>query len=160
MGLSRFAVPEIDTVLLGLVDRVTRRMRASGLMGRTVMLRYRFGDYTRGTRSRTMREATASTRAVLITARGILAASMPTIERRGLTLLGVTVANLQPAPPQLTLPVQCPDEAALDAVLDHLRDRFGSKAVTRATLVGRGSRFSPSLLPQDEPGPGWIGPPS
>jgi DNA polymerase IV len=69
------------------------------------------------------------------------------------------VANLEPGPMQLTLPIERPDERALDAVLDHLRDRYGSRVVTRATLVGRGSRFSPSLLPQDEPGPGWIGPP-
>jgi DNA polymerase IV len=160
MGLSRFGPSDIDPVLLGLVDRVTRRMRAAGVRGRTVMLRFRFGDYTRATRSRTLREATAGTRTVLVAARGLLAASMPSIERRGLTLLGVTVANLEPGPVQLTLPIECPDERALDAVLDHLRDRFGSRAVTRATLVGRGSRFSPSLLPQDEPGPGWIGPPA
>lgn len=159
MGLSRFGLQDLDPVLLGLVDRVTRRMRAAGVRGRTVTLRFRFGDYTRATRSRTMREASAATRTVLVTARSVLGASMPAIERRGLTLLGVTVANLEPGAPQLTLPIERPDEASLDAVLDHLRDRFGSRSVTRATLLGRGSRFDPSLLPQDEPGPGWIGAP-
>ena len=40
--------------LVGLVDRVTRRMRAAGRVGRTVVLRLRFDDFSRATRSHTL----------------------------------------------------------------------------------------------------------
>ena len=45
----------IDAVVVGLVDRVTRRMRAAGRVGRTVVLRLRFDDFSRATRSHTPR---------------------------------------------------------------------------------------------------------
>src|SRR5216684_8998614 len=78
----------VDAVVVALVDRVTRRMRASGRAGRTVVLRLRFGDFSRGTRSQTLSRATAATRTVLAAARELLAASRTTIDRRGLTLVG------------------------------------------------------------------------
>jgi DNA polymerase-4 len=138
-------------VLVALVDRVTRRLRASGRLGRTVVLRLRFGDFSRATRSHTLPEATAATGRVLTTVRALLAAAMPLIERRGLTLLGVTVANLggKGAGVQLTLPLDR-DLPALDAALDEVRDRFGTDAVTRAVLLGRGRRLSASLLHPDD----------
>ena len=43
----------VDAVLIGLVDRVTRRMRTAGRVGRTVVLRLRFDDFSRATRSHT-----------------------------------------------------------------------------------------------------------
>ena len=52
---------ELDAVVIGLVDRITRRMRAAERTGRTVVLRLRFDDFTRITRSHTMPRATAST---------------------------------------------------------------------------------------------------
>ena len=45
-----------------LVDRVTRRMRKAGRVGRTVVLRLRFDDFSRATRSHTLPHATAHTR--------------------------------------------------------------------------------------------------
>jgi DNA polymerase IV len=117
------------------------------------VLRLRFGDFSRATRSRTLLEATASTRAILMIARGLLAASRPMIERRGLTLLGITITGLEHAGAgvQLALPVDGPDQAALEAVLDDVRNRFGPSAVTRAALLGRRVRPSPSLLPAEQP---------
>jgi DNA polymerase IV len=83
--------------------------------------------------------------------RALLAAAMPTIDRRGLTLLGVTVANLgsEGAGVQLELPIDR-NSGALDAALDELRERFGPDAVRRAVLLGRGPRLSADLLPGDE----------
>src|SRR5262245_36880576 len=96
---------DIDALLAGLVDRVTRRMRAAGRAGRTVVLRLRFDDFSRATRSHTMPWATAHTQAILMTARGLLAAAMPLIERQGITLVGVAVGNLcDDRFVQLTLP--------------------------------------------------------
>ncbi len=70
LGRRRRSPEEIDTVLVGLVDRVTRRMRKAKRVGRTVVLRLRFDDFTRATRSHTMPDATARTEAILATARG------------------------------------------------------------------------------------------
>jgi DNA polymerase-4 len=155
LGRSRRSPEALDAVLVALVDRVTRRMRTSGRAGRTVVLRLRFDDFTRATRSRTLPRPTAATTTILAAARALLAQERPAIERRGLTLLGVTVANLDGGgATQLELPFDGCDPAALDAVLDAVRERFGSSAVMRAALLGRGPSASPSLLLGDEPLPG------
>ncbi|SRR5712691_1405089 len=148
LGRSRRSLDDIDVVLLGLVDRVTRRMRAARRVGRTVVLRLRFDDFSRATRSFTLKKATAETRTVLDTSRGLLAAATPMIERQGLTLVGVAVGNLEnDCPAQLTLPLDRHDAAALDAALDEVRNRYGVTAVTRAVLLGRNPGLSIPLLP-------------
>ncbi len=127
-----------DTVLAGLVDRVTRRMRAGGRVGRTVVLRLRFGDFSRASRSRTLPMATANTATILTTARGLLATAAPAIEQQGLTLVGVSVTNLDgDGFRQPELPFESAPTLRLDAALDQVRDRFGSSALARATLLGR-----------------------
>jgi DNA polymerase-4 len=147
-GRSGWSPESIDADLVALVDRVTGRMRAAGRIGRTVVLRLRFGDYTRATRSHTLPRPTAGTEVVLAAARTLVAAALPTIERRGLTLVGVAVANLADAPPvQLELPFERRDRDALDAVLDEVRERFGATAITRAVLLGRDRRIAMPLLP-------------
>ena len=148
LGRSRRSADSIDTVLVGLVDRVTRRMRIAGRVGRTVVLRLRFGDFSRATRSHTLPRATAHTHTILSTARGLLTTAMPTIERQGLTLVGVAVANLDDdGAVQLTLPFDSHSGDALDAALDEVRARFGVNAVTRAVLLGRDLGLSVPLLP-------------
>jgi DNA polymerase IV len=129
----------VDVALIGLVDRLTRRMRAAGRSGRTVVLRLRFADYSRATRSRTLRRPTSASGPILAAARGLLAEAGPMIERRGLTLIGVTVAGLDGVgdPAQLTLPIDDPAEPGIDAALDAVRDRFGPAALSRASLMGR-----------------------
>src|SRR6476619_5170900 len=73
---------ELDTDLVAIVDRVTRRLRAARRVGRTVVLRLRFDDYTRATRSHTLPHPTAQTRTILIAARALLATAQPLIQRR------------------------------------------------------------------------------
>ena len=112
------------------------------------MLRLRFADFSRATRSHTLLHATHQTDAILATARGLLAASMPLIEHRGLTLIGVSVTHLECDDAlQLVLPLDGRDRAALDATLDEIRERFGTSAVTRAILVGRHPGLTMPLLP-------------
>jgi DNA polymerase-4 len=147
-GRSRASPGEIDADLVAIVDRVMRRVRAAHRVGRTVVLRLRFADFSRATRSHTLEHPTASTRTVLSAARDLLAAARPVIEERGLTLIGIAVANLaNELPIQLRLPLDPDDAAVLDAALDEIRDRFGTKAVTRAVLLGRGSELTMPLLP-------------
>ncbi len=140
---------DIDAVVVGLVDRITRRMRAAGRVGRTVVLRLRFFDFSRATRSHTLARATAHTPTVLDAVRDLLAAAAPLIEQQGgLTLVGVSVANLDDdRAVQLALPFDHRCEPALDATLDQVRDRFGADAVTRAVLLGRDPGLSVPLLP-------------
>src|SRR5215212_6800038 len=148
LGRRRRAPADVDAVLLGLVDRVTRRMRAAGRIGRTVVLRLRFDDFSRATRSSTLAEASAETQAIMITVRGLLAAAAPAIERRGLTLVGVAVTNLQDDSPfQLGLPFDRRCTIDVDVAVDEIRSRFGLAAITRGTLVGRDTGLSMPLLP-------------
>jgi DNA polymerase IV len=151
LGRWRRPLEELDAVLIALVDRVTRRMRAGARIGRTVVLRLRFADYSRATRSHTLAEPTAATRVVLAVARGLLESAMPLIETRGITLVGISVSNLERAgsPGQLTLPLEPRSATALDTVLDAVRDRFGPEAVTRAVLLGRGGPSIPWLMPDE-----------
>jgi DNA polymerase IV len=148
LGRARTSPDAIDAVAIGLVERVTRRMRAAGRVGRTVVLRLRFDDFSRATRSHTLPGATAETGTILETTRQLLATAMPTIERDGITLVGISVANLDDhRAVQLVLPVNGPDGAALDAALDEIRERFGPNAVIRAVLLGRDQGLTVPLLP-------------
>ena len=133
--------------MIGLVDRVTRRMRAAGRVGRTVVLRLRFDDFSRATRSHTLPRPTAQTHTILATARGLLAAATPMIERRGLTLVGIAVANLENDDGGAAdAAVRRRNDGALDAAVDEVRARFGSESLTRAVLLGRGEGFD-AVLP-------------
>jgi DNA polymerase-4 len=148
LGRSPKSAEELDAILAGLVDRVTRRMRTAGRAGRTVVLRLRFDDFSRMTRSHTMPCATSQTALILITARGLLATAMPMIDRRGVTLVGIAVANLENADAvQLVLPFDRRSRDALDAALDEVRAKYGSASVIRAVLLGHGDRPPPPLLP-------------
>ena len=89
----------------------------------------------------------AQTETILKAARSLLTTAQPLIDSQGLTLVGLAVANLDNhGAVQLTLPFDNHTEA-LDAALDELRERFGSKAVTRATLMGRDTGMTVPLLP-------------
>jgi DNA polymerase-4 len=148
LGRSRRAPGAVDAVVISLVDRVTRRMRAAHRVGRTVTLRLRFDDFSRATRSHTLPRATAETRPILVTMQGLLEAAEPLIRRRGLTLVGLAVGNLSDAGAvQLALPFDRVTGGALDAALDDVRDRFGSSAVTRAVQLGRREVRTVPLLP-------------
>ncbi len=148
LGRTPRSWEDLDAVIVGLVDRLGRRLRAAGRVCRTVTLRLRFRDFSRATRSHTLAEATAQTQTILVTARGLFAAAMPMVEKRGITLLGVALANLEDeGAVQLALPLQCARSSALDAALDDIRDRFGKRAITRAVLLGRDPGLTVPLLP-------------
>jgi DNA polymerase-4 len=148
LGRSRTSPEALDAALVGLVDRVTRRLRASGQVGRTVVLRLRFDDFSRATRSHTLEWATAETQTILATVRALQRTAMPLIESQGLTLVGIAVGDLDDGGAvQLPLPFGRHLGVSLDVALDEVRDRFGSAAVTRAVLLGRDPGLSVPLLP-------------
>jgi DNA polymerase-4 len=119
-------------------------------VGRTVILRLRFDDFSRATRSHTLPEPTGETQTILATARALLAAATPLIEAKGLTLVGITLSNLEHYDDQLLLPVERRRAGALDAALDAVRERFGSDAIVRAVLLGRDRGIEVPLLPDLE----------
>jgi DNA polymerase IV len=148
LGRSRRSPDEVDAILIGLVERVTGRMRRAHRVGRTVVLRVRFDDFARATRSHTLPHPTAETACILTVARGLLASLEPVVRRRGLTLVGVAVANLaDDAPLQLGLPLNPWTGGALDAAVDEIRDRYGRDALRRAALLHRREALEMPLLP-------------
>jgi DNA polymerase-4 len=151
---------ELDAVLAGTVDRLARRLRDPGPRDqgrtcRTVVLRLRFGDFSRATRSHTLPEPTHDTPVLLAAARDLLAGARPRIAADGLTLLGLSFSGLGPAAPvQMALPFDKAAGAALDGrgldgALDGVRARFGAGAITRGTLVRAEPHPAVPLLPED-----------
>jgi DNA polymerase IV len=148
LGRAPKSAGALDEVVIGLVDKLTRRLRTARRVCRTVILRLRFDDFSRATRSQTVPEATAETRTILALARGLLATSMPMIERQGITLVGVSLSNLANDDAiQLALPFDRRSLADLDATIDQVHDRFGSSSITRAVVLGRDQGLTVPLLP-------------
>ena len=140
LGRGRRSPEEIDAIVIALVDGVARRLRRARRVGRTVVLRLRFDDFSRATRSRTLARPTAHTGTLLAAIQELFTAARPLVAEKGLTLVGVAVANLDDdLPRQLVLPFDDAD-MALDAALDRVRERFGSRSVTRAVVLGVRSR--------------------
>jgi len=138
---------EIDSSIIAIVDRTSRRLRTGRRLCRTVVLRLRFDDFTRATRSLTMPRLTDQSATILDASRRLLANARRLIEERGITLVGISLTNLEHADRiQLSL-YEDWRPIALDAALDEVRDRYGSTAVTRAVLVGRDQGISMPLLP-------------
>jgi DNA polymerase IV len=147
---NHLSVAEVDAVVITLIDRITSRMRTAGRTGRTVVLRLRFDDFSRATRSLTMPRPTSSTQSILAAARRLVAASAPLTAERGLTLIGFAVSDIdRSGAEQLVLPfgdaqTQPP---AIEATIDQVRRRYGKSALTRAVLVGRDSGMEMPHLP-------------
>jgi DNA polymerase-4 len=150
LGQRHRTADELDAMLAGLVDRVARRLRTGERTCRTVVLRLRFGDFTRATRSHTLPAPTDHTESLLSALRTLLTTATPLITERGITLIGVSLAGLDDIDCyQLELPFGRPAEAprALDAALDVIRQRYGSEAITRAVLLGKDPGLVMPLLP-------------
>jgi len=138
---------ELDLILTQLVDRLGRRLRDGDRVCRTVVLRLRFGDFSRATRSHTVGRPTDRTAVLLAVARALLAASQDEIADRGITLIGISLAQLGRADDiHPELPIEWNDGLRLDTVLDAVRDKFGAESVGRAAQLGRDPGWSTPLL--------------
>jgi DNA polymerase-4 len=149
LGTRRRLTPdELDARLLSLVERVCRRLRNADRLARTVVLRLRFDDFARVTRSHTLPGPTDDTAAVLTALRRLLADNSELIRERGITLIGITLTNLDDAQAiQLELPFGGLDVRALDGVVDRVRERYGSASLTRGVLLGSDPGLTVPLLP-------------
>jgi DNA polymerase-4 len=149
LGRKWRPMSELDAALVGIVDRVCRRLRKADRVCRTVVLRLRFDDFGRITRSHTMAEPTDDTAAILSTVRSLLAIAAPLIRERGCSLVGISLANLADVddPFQPELPFAIRDQTRLDRAMDGVRERFGSASITRAVLLGRDQGMTVPMLP-------------
>jgi DNA polymerase-4 len=142
---------ELDLMLTQIVDRLARRLRDGGRACRTVVLRLRFGDFAKATRSHTVGAPTDRTAVLLAVAQGLLAGALPEIAERGITLIGVSLSQLRRADDlQPELPIDWGEGVRLDTVLDAVREKFGAASVSRAAHLGRDPGLSTPLLPEHQ----------
>lgn len=122
--------------LLRLSAKVTRRMRAAGVAGRTVTLRVRFADFTTITRSRTLPDGTDTTSEVYAVAVRLFEALG--LQRARIRLVGVRVEGLRPREQvqrQLALDERDTGWREADRAADRVALRFGRDAVRPASLL-------------------------
>ena len=117
--------------LLDLSDSVAARLRAHGVRGRTVTLKYRDEDFVTITRAETMPSPTDAGNRIFEVAWRLFEKAHG---RRKVRLLGVSLSGLGP-PPQGDLFGEAASPA--DTVRDAVRERFGDEALTRASLLSR-----------------------
>lgn len=151
LGRRARSPEELDLMLTQIVDRLARRLRDGDRACRTVVLRLRFGDFAKATRSHTVGAPTDRTAVLLAVAQGLLAGALPEIADRGITLIGVSLSQLRRAGDlQPELPIDWGDGVRLDTVLDAVREKFGATSVARAAQLGRDPGLSTPLLPEHE----------
>ena len=141
---------EIRRELLRLADNVAVRLRKAGLVGRTVVLKLRYGDFRTVTRSRTLGEPTDVARRIYDEASDALAELIGDGER--VRLIGVRAEHLRASGSGALL--WDPDEEWRDAerTIDEVTAKFGKGAVRPATLVRRDGRArgAPAVRPDDD----------
>jgi DNA polymerase-4 len=129
---------QLRSTLLHLCERVMKRLRAHGLLARTVQLKLRFSGFETITRSRTLRDATDIDRDVIDAAVQLWQANWPV--NRSVRLIGLQVAQLSRTTPQPNLLTGSEDakwRQALKAA-DKLKDKFGENALNLGgALAGR-----------------------
>ncbi len=113
LGTRPRSAEELDLILTQIVDRLGRRLRDGDRVCRTVVLRLGFGDFSKATRSRSLRAPTDRTAVLLALARTLLAAAHAEITDRGITLIGISLSQLDHTDRvQPELPIDWGDEAA------------------------------------------------
>jgi len=131
-----------------MADAVSSRLRSSGLAGRTVAVKLRYGDFTTITRSHSLRRPIGSSAELVKIATALLAS----VEvHDGVRLLGVSVSALEAradgAGEQLALMdfasfaegeagALATGRADVDTAVDAIRERYGTASVGPAALVG------------------------
>ena len=127
---------EILREILRLSDRVAGRLRAKALCGRTVSLKLRWSSFKTITRSKTLAEEIDTAQEIYEVAKELFSSLAP--DRPRIRLVGVSLTGLTAGPPSRQLGLFGEGgRARRDAAraVDHIRDRFGDRAVGSATLL-------------------------
>ncbi len=149
----------LEGELVAFCDAVASRLRAGGVVGRTVQLKVKFGDFHTITRSHTLEVGVDDAPALLACARSLLAQVDPS---PGVRLLGVSVSGLSPlGSRQLTLDdaTEGPGWEVASRTIDEIREKFGSAAIGPATVAGSGGP-RPKVPGQQQWGPDQTDPPT
>ena len=139
----------IHRELLKLSDRTAARVRAAGMVGRTISIKVRFSDFTTITRSKTLRDPTDVSREIYATARALYDALG--LQRARLRLVGVRMESLMDsdqAPIQGLLDEREHGWRDADRAVDRASARFGAGAVRPASLV-EGERSATTTMRGD-----------
>lgn len=131
----------VRTEILRMAERTTARMRAQGMVGKTVTLSVRFADFTTITRTGTLKAHTDRTNDVYAEAAALF--GRLNLQRARIRRVGVRVEKLVPRAstyqqPALDEPARGWGEA--EEAIDRAVLRFGPKAVQRARLAAGGIR--------------------
>ena len=135
--------------LLKLSDRTAARVRAAGMVGRTITIKVRFSDFTTITRSRTLCDPTDVSRDVFATALSLFDGLG--LQRARLRLVGVRMTGLMgsdQAPIQGLLDEPEHGWRDADRAVDRASARFGAGAVGPASLV-QGERSATTPMRDD-----------
>lgn len=141
---------ELAVVVLGLADRVGRRLRKKGRAGSTLTVRVRFPGPRLVTRSHTLPAPTASTAALSNLGMVLVGRAIEGVDEP-VTLVGISVSNLTTDEfLQLELEIDEGDvlragssldliRRSLDASVDEVRERFGREAIRLGNPLRRGT---------------------
>lgn len=126
----------LDRELVQFADAVASRLRAQGLVARTIQLKVRFGDFTSITRSTTLAVSVDDSHSLLEAGRQLLELVDPA---QGVRLLGLSVSGLSSdSSKQLTFDeaTSGPGWQEADRMIDEIRARFGDDAIGPAISAG------------------------
>jgi DNA polymerase-4 len=147
LGSGEADIDKLCQILLGLCDGVTRRMRRDKYAGRTVVVRLRLARLFGFTRSRTVPRALDLTEQVYPLARELLLAEREVLAKYPATLMGVSVTGLINGWRQLSIYDPADDRRARAvAAADRVKDKYGSRAITRASLLNWKRRYHAAPL--------------
>ncbi|MGE4606348.1 MAG: DNA polymerase IV, partial [Myxococcota bacterium] len=124
--------------LLALTEQVARRLRRHSLRGRTVEIKVRFADFRTITRSRKLAVSTSRTSDLWDAAIELFSTRVPS-GHLPVRLLGMGIMDIDRSSVtqrQLFDDVDRAKQDRLDGVGDLVRERFGSKALSRGSALG------------------------
>lgn len=134
--------------LLRMSNMVAVRLRKAGMMGRTIVLKLRFGDFTTITRSRTIPEPTDLGRVIYEAVRDVYDGLGK--HDANIRLVGVRAEHLHDA---AAIPQGLWDETEgwrdAEETMDAAIERFGRGAIRPARLLGPGARERPRFGQRD-----------
>ncbi len=129
---------ELERILWPLAEKVSRRAKAEGVAGQTVVLKLKTADFKLRTRNAHLGDPT-------LLANRIYDAALPMLQREAtgtsFRLIGVGISSLTPATPEHeteTLDVNTATRAKAELAVDKIRDKFGRTAVGRGITFGSG----------------------
>jgi len=127
----------LERRLTALADRAAARLRAAGLSAGRVTVKIRRADFTTYTRQCALEPPTQDTAAVSAGAQRLLRTWLAGRGNVALRLLGVGTSNLSAVRQPDLFAEGSARVSRLDSAIDGIRDRFGARVLTRASLLPR-----------------------